>query len=317
MERDLIFLKPYFTHNIWGGTKLRDEYGYDVSGDVIGECWGIAAHENGESTVSGGDYDGLKLSELWSEHKELFGNDTEGPFPLLIKIIDAKEDLSIQVHPDNAYAAAHENGSLGKDECWYVLSAEPGAALIVGHNAGSKEELRQMIEERRFEELVREIPVKKGDFVEIKPGTVHAIKGGITVLETQQSSDITYRLYDYDRVRDGKKRELHIDKCLDVITVPAPDTEKLFTRDDKSPDAVNGFDDRMLLKNEYFEVHRLIVNGSYSVKEPDRYRLMTVTEGEGTVNTRPVKKGSFFIVPVGTEELNIEGKITIIWSRKC
>lgn len=117
MKKEIIFLNPVFTHNIWGGTKLRDEYGYDIEGDDIGECWGIAAHENGNCTIKEGMYKGETLAGLWSEHRELFGNIYGDRFPLLVKIIDAKADLSIQVHPDDTYASAHENGSLGKMEC--------------------------------------------------------------------------------------------------------------------------------------------------------------------------------------------------------
>ena len=141
----IIRLQPTFSHTIWGGTRLREDYGYQEPGDDIGECWGISAHPSGDDTVVGGAYDGCKLSALWAEHRELFGNVSGDRFPLLVKIIDAKADLSIQVHPDDAYAGVHENGSLGKTECWYVLDAPEGGTLVVGHNAQTKEELESMI----------------------------------------------------------------------------------------------------------------------------------------------------------------------------
>lgn len=144
MKKEIIFLNPVFTHNIWGGTKLRDEYGYDIEGDDIGECWGIAAHENGNCTIKEGMYKGETLAGLWSEHRELFGNIYGDRFPLLVKIIDAKADLSIQVHPDDAYAASHENGSLGKMECWYILDCKEDTSLVVGHNARTHEEREAM-----------------------------------------------------------------------------------------------------------------------------------------------------------------------------
>ena len=138
---EAIFLNPVFKHNIWGGTGLREKYGYEVEGDDIGECWGIAAHQNGDCEVKNGSFAGMHLSELWKNHPELFGKNgdyTENHvFPLLIKIIDAKSDLSIQVHPDDAYAAEHENGSLGKTECWYILDCPDDACLVIGHNAGT------------------------------------------------------------------------------------------------------------------------------------------------------------------------------------
>ena len=184
MNKEILFLNPVFTHNIWGGTKLREEYGYDVEGDDIGECWGVAAHENGNCTVKNGEFAGQTLADLWDSHRELFGGIDGVRFPLLIKIIDAKDDLSIQVHPDDAYAAEHENGSFGKMECWYILDCKEDSTLVIGHNARTKEELCDMIEGKKWKEFIREIPVKKGDFIQIDPGTVHAIKGGITLLET-------------------------------------------------------------------------------------------------------------------------------------
>lgn len=144
-------------------------------------------------------------------------------FPLLVKIIDAEADLSVQVHPDDAYAMEHENGSLGKQECWYVLAAEPGATIIVGQKARSKEEFKELMTQGKWGDLLNEIPIKKGDFFQIDPGTVHAIKGGTMVLETQQSSDVTYRLYDYDRLDDeGNPRPLHIQQSLDVVNFERP-----------------------------------------------------------------------------------------------
>ena len=205
---ELLFMDPVFKEAIWGGTKLRDVFDYEIPSDTTGECWAISGHANGMSHVAGGRFDGKTLGELWKEEPEIFGNYPGSQVPLLIKIIDAKNDLSIQVHPDDAYAGEHENGSLGKTECWYVLDCEPGTEIVIGHNAKTHEELEDMVHNGRWSELIREVPVKKGDFIQIDPGTVHAIKGGITILETQQNSDITYRVYDYDRLpaRCGRTR---------------------------------------------------------------------------------------------------------------
>ena len=230
----IVKFNPVFSHTIWGGDKLRTDWGFDEKGDDIGECWSIAAHAHGDVSVSGGEFDGMKLSELWAEHRELFGNIQGDRFPLLVKIITAAGDLSIQVHPDDAYAREHENGSLGKTECWYVLDCEEDSKLVIGHNAKTKEELNKMIDEGRWTDFIREIPIKKGDFLTIVPGTVHAIKGGVTVIESQQNSDITYRVYDYDRLQNGKPRELHIDKSKDVITVPAAGVEESVIAEDGS-----------------------------------------------------------------------------------
>ena len=159
MNKDIIFLNPVCTHNIWGGTRLNREFGYPIEGDDIGECWGISAHPSGDGTVASGAYKGMKLSELWEKHPGLFGDTGMDRFPLLVKIIDAKDDLSIQVHPDDAYAKVHENGSLGKTECWFILDCKENATLVVGHNAKTREELEQMIQEGKWKEFIGEIPI--------------------------------------------------------------------------------------------------------------------------------------------------------------
>ena len=157
--KELLFMKPVFKEAVWGGRKLRDDFGYEIPSDSTGECWGIGAHKNGDCEIAEGTYKGEHLSKLWAEHPELFGNE-DGKygkeFPLLIKIIDAKSDLSIQVHPDNAYAKEHENGSLGKTECWYILDSEPGTQIVIGHYAKDKEELMQMVEEKRWKDLIHD-----------------------------------------------------------------------------------------------------------------------------------------------------------------
>ena len=158
---ELLFLEPVFKEAIWGGTKLRDSFGYDIPSDTTGECWAISAHKNGDCKIAGGRYDGKYLSQLWEEEPELFGNYPGDQFPLLIKIIDAKNDLSIQVHPDDAYAAEHENGSLGKTECWYVLDCEPDTKIVIGHNAKDKKELEEMIRQGRWSEFIRVVDVKR------------------------------------------------------------------------------------------------------------------------------------------------------------
>jgi len=182
--RELLMMEPIFKEAIWGGSRLKEVYGYDIPSGHTGECWAVSAHRSGDCRVSSGTYAGHTLSSLWREHKELFGTaaDSYWEFPLLVKIIDAREDLSIQVHPDNAYAAEHENGSLGKMECWYILDCDKDGTIVIGHHAKDKEELRSMIEQGRWTEFIREVPIKKGDFFQINPGCVHAIKGGTLIL---------------------------------------------------------------------------------------------------------------------------------------
>lgn len=308
--REIIFLNPVFTHNIWGGTRLREDFGYKVEGDDIGECWGIAAHENGDCIVANGTYQGKRLSELWKEAPELFGNEDSERFPLLTKIIDAKDDLSIQVHPDDVYAKQHENGAYGKTECWYVLDCEEDATLVVGHNASDKEELKSMIREERWREFIREVPVKKGDFIQIDPGTVHAIKGGIILLETQQNSDITYRVYDYARLSNGKPRELHVQQSIDVITVPAKSTENSVIDTTGTPK--NQWN--ALISCNYYKVWKLELDGELIFTQEEPFLLLSVVEGNGMLNGIEISKGMHMILPFGYGKVELSGNMEIIAS---
>ncbi|GAB7170412.1 hypothetical protein TUA1478L_24080 [Lactiplantibacillus plantarum] len=158
------FLKPVFHEKIWGGTKLHDDFNYDIPSDHTGECWAISAHPHGPATVENGPYAGMTLDRVWAEHRDVFGDAKGDVFPLLTKILDASEDLSVQVHPDDAYAAEHEH-ELGKTECWYVIAAEPGATMIYGHHAKTREQLAEWINNGEWNKLLRRVPVKPGDFL--------------------------------------------------------------------------------------------------------------------------------------------------------
>ena len=313
--RDLIFPTPIFHEKIWGGRKLADDFGYEIPDGPIGECWAISAHPNGDCVISGGAWDGMRLSELWDEHRELFG-DVEGDrFPLLIKIIDAKDNLSVQVHPDDAYAAEHENGSLGKRECWYVLAADEGTQIIIGQRAHDRAELAGMIDEGRWDDMLNLVPCHVGDFFPIEPGTVHAIQGGTLILETQQSSDVTYRVYDYDRVGDdGKPRELHIQQSLDVVdyAAQAPASGEV-----TAPE-VDGVTELMECPN--FVVDRVRVAGEKDVAQPWPFLCVSVIEGSGTVCaseagvTHEIARGTHFVAPAGCGELSFVGDMTLVTS---
>lgn len=311
IDREIIFLNPVCTHNIWGGSRLREQFGYKYQGDDLGECWGISAHPNGDGTIKYGNYAGMTLSNLWEQHPEVFGNLDYDRFPLLIKIIDAKDDLSIQVHPDDSYARVHENGSYGKTECWYVLDCPEDAALVIGHNANTREELESMISEGRWDEFIREVPVKKGDFIQIDPGTVHAIKGGLLILETQQNSDITYRVYDYDRLSDGKPRELHVSQSKDVISVPAAPVSDSVV---ETADEIRKNELVTLYDCDYYEVFKLNLEGRTQVDDSYPFLNVTITEGDGIISGRPVKKGDHMIIPNGFGILDMQGELEMIAS---
>lgn len=309
MDREIIFLKPVFKEMIWGGNRLRTDLGYDIPGEHTGECWAISAHPNGDCAVESGRYAGMTLSRLWDEHRELFGNADGDRFPLLIKIIDAKDDLSIQVHPDDEYAGKHENGSLGKTECWYVLDCDEDVKIVIGHNAKNKEEVRSMIREERWNEFIREIPVHKGDFFQIEPGCLHAIKGGTLILETQQNSDITYRVYDYGRLQNGKPRELHIEQSIAVIKAPFEENnqERIVTEHD-------GYTEERLVECKYYTVEKLDITGEARIAQTHCFMNISVIGGEGSVDGIPIRKGSHFIVPSEYGELEFSGKLSIIIS---
>ena len=308
----IIELVPVFKEKIWGGRKLETEFGYEIPAGPVGECWAISAHPAGDDEIASGEYAGRTLSWLWDEHRELFGNCEGDRFPLLVKIIDAKDDLSIQVHPDDDYAAEHENGSLGKKECWYVLSAEPGQTIVVGQRAHSREEFAQMVEEGRWSELLNEIPIKAGDFFQIDPGTVHAIKGGTVILESQQSSDVTYRVYDYDRKQDdGTLRPLHMQQALDVIDF---DCAPLTSGEVELSGPVT-----TLEQNECYAVDLVRVGedgcpAELAVETPHPFTCISVIEGEGVVNGREVKKGTHLLALSACDTLELSGTMQVVLS---
>lgn len=308
-ERNPIFLEPVLQEKLWGGTLLRDRFGYDIPSEHTGECWAISAHPNGDCRIRGGEYAGQTLSGLWREKPELFGHTGDGVFPLLVKIIDAREDLSIQVHPDDNYARIHENGSLGKTECWYVLDCREDAAIIIGHNAESPAQLREMAEQGRWRELLREVPIRKGDFFQIDPGCLHAIKGGTLILETQQSSDVTYRFYDYDRLENGKPRPLHLEQSLAVTRAPF-----LPHPVDRETVREGGAQVERLVACSCYTVYRAVVDGRWERDWAQPFVNVSILDGEGVLDGHPVKKGDHLLLPADYGRMALEGRLELICS---
>lgn len=309
-----LFLEPVFQERIWGGTALKEQFGYEIPSNHTGECWAISAHPNGPSVVKNGQFAGKTLIQLWDENRELFGGYKTKVFPLLTKILDANTDLSVQVHPNDEYANKNENGELGKTECWYIIDCKEEAELIYGHNAHTKEELVKMVEDEEWNKLLRRVPVKPGDFFYVPSGTIHALCEGTLVLETQQSSDTTYRVYDYDRTDDkGNKRELHLEKAIDVSTVPHTDA-KLHIETTN----VTGADITTFVKEEYFSVFKWDIHGQATFTQDQAFQLFSVLDGEGSImvggQSYPVRKGDHFILPAGTGEYAFEGKLSLIVS---
>ena len=303
----ILKMKPVFKEMIWGGHKLRDVYGYDIPSDNTGECWAISAHKNGDCVIAGGEYDGKTLSWLFDNHRELFGNIEGNQFPLLVKIIDAKNDLSVQVHPNDEYAEEHEH-SLGKTECWYVLQADEGTNMVMGHHAKTKEEFVKAIEEDDYDNLLNKFQIKKGDFFYIPSGTLHAICSGSLIYEAQQSSDITYRVYDYHRKdKDGNERQLHVQQSIDVTKISTEaDQQELV-----STSLENGTKTCMV-ESEFFKVYSYKMTGKNTVTNDAPFQMVSVIEGEGSLNGEPVEKGDHFVICSDQKETEFDGTLEVM-----
>lgn len=315
MNQEPIFFNPIFQERIWGGTKLTN-FGYTIPSNITGECWAFAAHPNGQSMVKNGSLKGKTLGELWSEHRELFGDKEGDRFPLLTKILDANQDLSVQVHPNDEYAKIHENGELGKTECWYIVDCKKGAEIIFGHHAKTKTELETMIAENRWNDLLNKVPVKKGDFFFVPSGTIHAIGEGIIILETQQNSDTTYRVYDYGRLDDsGKTRELHIQQSIEVTTIPHQNNKQ---NSQYKIEEQDGLTKTTFVECDYFSVEKWEVNGTKQLTQTNDFLLCSVIEGHGSIQIQeaeyPFQKGDHFLLPSTIGEYSITGTSELIVS---
>ena len=309
-----IFFNPIFKERVWGGEQLRAEFDYEIPSTNTGECWAISAHENGSSIVSEGEYKGKTLTQLWESEKELFGNVEGEKFPLLIKILDANADLSVQVHPDDEYGAKYENGELGKTECWYIIDCDEDAEMIYGHNASSKEELKAMIQNNQWDDLLRRVKIKPGDFYYVPSGTVHALCKGTLVLETQQNSDTTYRLYDYDRKdAQGNLRELHLKKAIDVTKVPHTDQKS-----SSKVERIEGAEITTFVENNFFTVQKWSVVGKLQRQQTKSFQLVSVISGEGTLQVDhelyKIKKGNHFLLPSKLGSFEVNGNLEMIAS---
>lgn len=251
-------LSPAGKDYLWGGNRLNDDFGKEIDMQPLAETWECSVHPDGLSVVASGEFKGNTLADVLDKHPELLGSHNS-ELPILIKFIDAKSDLSVQVHPTDEYAQTHENGQRGKTEMWYVVDATKDAQLVYGFNNDvTAEELRDSITSGDVEKYLQKVPVHKNDLFFIPAGTVHAIGAGALVAEIQENSNLTYRLYDYGRVgKDGKPRELHIDKALEVANLSA-------SREPRQPVRVMkykpGMASEFLCRCKYFEVERVLIN---------------------------------------------------------
>ncbi|GAB6676581.1 mannose-6-phosphate isomerase, class I [Bacillus cereus] len=313
MYKQPLFLEPILQERIWGGNSL-ERFDYELPSNIIGECWGISAHPNGSNNVKNGIYKGMGLANLWIEHKELFGNNPSLKFPLLTKILDANKDLSVQVHPNDQFARIYEKGELGKTECWYIIDCKDGAEIIYGHYAQTKEEFAELIKEKEWHKLLRKIEIKPGDFFYVPSGTIHALGEGTLVLETQQNSDTTYRVYDYDRKdQEGNVRELHLEKAYEVSQVPHIDYNIT-----KEKNEIDGAIVTTYIQEKYFSVYKWEIKKEATFEQERDFQLVSVINGTGILTTIEgnfqIKKGDHFILPYGMGEFVIKGNVTAIVS---
>ena len=310
-------LKPAFKDYLWGGTRLRDDFGLKCDLEKIAEGWMLSCHKDGNSTIENGEFSGLTLREaIEKSETSLVGTNAEDfpDFPILIKLIDAKQNLSIQVHPDDEYALKVEH-EFGKTEMWYVVDCDEGAYLYYGFKEKTtKEEFKKAIENNTLTDILNKVEVKKGDCFFIESGTVHAIGAGLLIAEIQQNSNTTYRVYDYARVgADGKPRELHTEKALEV-TVTAPPTYPVLHDNDEI--------ETTLAECKYFTVKKYTVGASsirtHSIElniDNTSFSSILCVEGQCTVGDVELKAGECVFIPAGFGSVIITGNATLLESR--
>lgn len=314
MNRQPVKLLPAFKDYLWGGTKLKTSYNKKTDLDIVAESWELSTHKDGQSTVCGGDFDGLTLTDYIEKNGSgVLGKNAEkfDRFPILIKFIDALGNLSIQVHPNDEYALRVE-GEYGKTEMWYILECDDNAYLYYGVNREiTREELRERIENNTLLEVLNKVPVHKGDVFFIPAGTIHAICSGIVICEIQQNSNTTYRVYDYDRRdKNGNPRELHIDKAIEVSRLtPSPAVPK---PDESAADAV-------LASCDKFTARRLNVTAPMSLDiTEDCFNSLIITEGSGTLEMNgqimKLEKGDSIFIPAQNGSYTLNGNCCVILS---
>ena len=327
MKNYPFLLSPTGKDYLWGGRRLNDEFEKNIEMSPLAETWECSTHPDGPSIVASGRYLGKTLAEVIREHPEYLGThpETQGELPILIKFIDANQDLSIQVHPSDSYAKEHEGGQLGKTEMWYVLDASKDAELIYGLKQDMEAmEFQKALQNGSVVKYLQKVPIQKGDVFFIEAGTIHAIGSGALIAEIQENSNLTYRLYDYERVdREGNKRPLHVEKAMEVADLKS-------TMEPKQPMRVlkyrPGVASEMLCRCKYFEVYRMLVNTERRQKVTYRadevsFRVLLCVNGCGTIvynngtnNNKqqhemiPFYKGDCIFVPADSVDLQIHGR---------
>lgn len=317
-------LQPAGKDYLWGGKRLGSEFGKEFDYETMAETWECSTHPEGASMVASGQWQGKNLAELLMEHPEYLGTHpgTRGELPILIKLIDAKKDLSVQVHPNDQYARDHENGQLGKTEMWYVMDAAADAKLVYGfYHDMTKEQLEESLVEGSIEKYLQKISIKKDDVFFIEAGTVHAIGKGALIAEIQQNSNLTYRLYDYDRLdKNGKPRALHQEKAVEVVNLKSSSAPRQPMRVLKYR---RGAASELLCRCKYFQVERYLLNTERTRQmvsfqtESNSFHALLCLEGCGVIfmedgDSLNFFKGDCIFVPANSGELKFHGKAQML-----
>jgi len=302
-------LAPIFKEMIWGGEKLKTSFGYSFRSKQVGEAWVVSAHRNGDCLITSGEYSGQRLSKVYAEQRDIFGRCDSEEFPLLVKIIDASHNLSIQVHPDDDYALFHEH-SYGKTECWYILDCPPKTSIIIDHHATSHQELSDAAYNGTIIDKLNVIEIKKDDFFFIPAGTIHAICANTILYEVQQNSDVTYRLFDYGRVdTHGNPRQLHLEKGLNVIKSnsslikPKPVIIQLMSATITT-----------LVKSSHFTLTKIEIRGLLNYELEGEFTLIGCIEGELSINNIGFSKGEHAVITHDTRNISFNGKGIVLLS---
>lgn len=324
-------LQPAGKAYLWGGSRLRNEFSKEIAVEPLAETWECSTHPDGISMVASGEFEGRLLSDVLIEYPEFLGHHMEGivsgngeykgELPILIKLIDAKMDLSVQVHPDDAYAREHEVGSLGKTEMWYVLDAAKDAKLVYGfYHDMDKDVLKKSLSEGTIEKYLRKVPIQKDDVFYIEAGTVHAIGAGTLIAEIQENSNLTYRLFDYNRIdKNGKQRELHIEKAIEVANLKSSATPRQPMRVLKYE---KGVAKEFLCRCKYFQVEHVLLNtertkglAEFHTKS-DSFQVLLCVDGCGILfdENDPLNffKGDCIFVPANSKQLKLHGKAQLL-----
>ena len=314
--------KKTLIKKVWGGRKFNSILDMELPDESLyGESWEVSSHKGGLSYIENGEYAGCSLVDIINKNKEeMLGEEIvkrfKGEFPLLIKYLDINDRLSVQVHPSDDYALRVE-GEFGKSECWYVMEASEDATLILGVKDGvTKDIFKKKVESKDFSDLFNTIKVKKGDFINLLPGVVHAtLEGSILICEVQQNSDTTYRIYDFDRLVDGKLRELHLDKALDVIDFEGK--VEISTSENRQKISLVGAKKEELVRGEYFNVDKYLIDGIFEDETNNNFKILSILDGVGEIIcdniSYSIKKGDTYFIPAGLKTI-LKGKVEILKS---